>query len=189
MAEDVRRLFRWAAEEFGRRVHDVKDDQWNAPTPCTDWDVRALVNHLVYEMRWAPPLFEGKTIADVGDRFEGDLLGDDPKAAWDDAVRDALAAVESPGAMERTVHLSFGDYPGSEYAMQLFADLLIHGWDLARGTGQDDRLAPELVAACAEWFNSGMEDVMRSGGAIGPRVQIEGGDAQAELLAGYGRNP
>jgi uncharacterized protein (TIGR03086 family) len=188
MAEDVRRLFRRAAEEFGRRVHDVKDDQWGAPTPCTEWDVRALVNHLVYEMRWAPPLFAGQTVAEVGDRYEGDLLGDDPKAAWDDAARDALAAVESEGAMERTVHLSFGDFPGREYTMQLFADLLIHGWDLARGSGQDDRLDPELVRACAAWFSSGMEEVMRSAGVIGARVETDG-DEQARLLAAYGRSP
>jgi uncharacterized protein (TIGR03086 family) len=89
--------------------------------------------------------------------------------------------------MERTVHLSFGDFPGSEYTMQLFADLLIHGWDLARGSGQDDRLDPELVGACAAWFSSGMEDVMRSAGVIGPRVETDG-DEQARLLAAYGRS-
>ena len=47
-------------------------------TPCTEWDVRALVNHVLGEIRWAVPLFAGSTIAEVGDRFDGDLLGDDP---------------------------------------------------------------------------------------------------------------
>jgi len=187
MAQDVRRLFRRAADEFGRRVHDVKDDQWDAPTPCAEWDVRAVVNHLVYEMRWAPPLFAGRTVAEVGDRFEGDLLGDDPRAAWDDAAREAVAAVDADSAMERTVHLSYGDVPGSEYAMQMFADLLIHGWDLARGAGQDERLDQELVAACAAWFGN-VEDMVRGVGLIGPRIEVEG-DEQARLLGRYGRTP
>lgn len=187
MAEDVRRLFRRAAKDFGRRVHDVKDDQWHSATPCTDWDVRVLVNHLVYEMRWAAPLFGGKTVAEVGDRFEGDLLGDNPGAAWDDAARGALAAVDAEGAMERTVHLSFGDFPGREYAMQLFTDLLIHGWDLARGAGQDERLDPELVEACAAWFTN-VESFYRDSGAIGPRVQT-GPDEQSRLIGAFGRTP
>jgi uncharacterized protein (TIGR03086 family) len=188
MAEDVRRLFRRAAADFGRRVHDVKHDQWSSPTPCTDWDVRALVNHLVYELRWTVPLFEGRTVAEVGRRFDGDLLGDDPVAAWDEAAREALAVVEAGGAMERTVHVSFGDIPGSEYTTQLFTDLLIHGWDLARGAGQDERLDPELVAASARWFRNA-ESGYRAAGAIGPRVEVADGDAQARLLGAFGRTP
>jgi uncharacterized protein (TIGR03086 family) len=186
---DVRDLFRRAADEFGKRVHAVRDDQWQAPTPCSEWDVRALVHHLVYELRWAPPLFAGATIAEVGDRFEGDLLGADPKAAWDGAAREAVAAVQAAGAMERTVHLSFGDVPGSEYARQLLADLLIHGWDLARAIGAEERLDPALVDACATWFAQ-VEDAYRGTGAIGPRAELpDDADAQARLLAAFGRDP
>src|SRR3954452_20769523 len=86
-------LFRRAQGEFDRRVAAIKDNQWTSPTPCSDWDVRALVHHLVYEMVWAPPLFEGKTVADVGDRFEGDILGADPKKAWKDSTATATASV------------------------------------------------------------------------------------------------
>ena len=78
MSDDMRERYQRAVEAFGARVHAVGDDQWHLPTPCTEWDVHALVNHLVYEMRWSVPLFAGGTIAEVGDRFEGDLLGDDP---------------------------------------------------------------------------------------------------------------
>src|SRR5438105_4840075 len=135
MASDIRELFRRANEEFGRRVHAVGDDQWHQATPCTDWDVRQLMNHLASEALWMPPLLAGKTIAEVGDRFEGDVLGEDPKGAWDEASAGAGAAVSEPEAMERTVHLSFGDVPGEVYTWQVFTDLLIHGWDLARGIG------------------------------------------------------
>lgn len=187
MTTDVRDLYRRAQNAFGERVHGVGAEQWNAATPCVEWDVRTLVNHLVGEIRWAVPLFAGSTIAEVGAQFDGDLLGDDPVGAWDDAAPAALAAVDNPAAMDRTVHLSFGDFPGSEYAMQLFADLLVHGWDLARATDQDDRLDPELVAGCAAWF-ADRGDGYREFGVIGPRPAIApDADAQAVLLADFGR--
>lgn len=183
-----REFFRQAVALFGARVHAVIDDQWALATPCTDWDVRVLVNHLVYELRWAVPLLAGRTIAEVGDRFEGDLLGADPVGRWDEAAREALTAVDDDGAMDRTVHLSFGDFPGREYAMQLFADLLIHGWDLSAATGQDTRLDPELVNVCAVWF-AGVADGYRQAGAVGPRLDVPS-DAgpQERLLAAFGRS-
>src|SRR6266516_3917740 len=188
-ADDVRDLFRAAVAEFGERVDAIRDGQWRAATPCSEWDVRALVNHLVNELRWVPPLLAGTTIAEVGDRFDGDLLGDDPKAAWDDASQEALHAAAAEGAMERTVHLSFGDVPGGEYVRQLFADLLVHGWDLARAIGADERLHQGLVDACATWFAQ-VEDGYRAAGVIGPRPEVPA-DAtpQAHLLAAFGRDP
>ena len=61
--KDVKTLHRRALERFGQHVRDVRDDQWHGQTPCTDWDVRVLVNHLVYENLWMPPILEGKRIA------------------------------------------------------------------------------------------------------------------------------
>jgi uncharacterized protein (TIGR03086 family) len=181
-------LHRRACEEFGRRIDTVADGQWHLPTPCSDWDVRTLVNHIVSETLWTSPLMEGRTIKDIGDRFDGDVVGDDPRNAFHEAATPAIDAMSSDGAMSRTVHLSFGDTPAPEYAMQLFADYLIHGWDLARAIGGDDRLDPELVAACSEWFKS-VENAYRSAGAIGPRPDVPAGaDPQTELLAMFGRS-
>jgi uncharacterized protein (TIGR03086 family) len=188
METDVRKLHQRAIESFGDRVNAIREDQWASQTPCEEWDVRTLVSHIVSENRWMPPLLAGSTIAEVGDRFEGDLLGGDGKAAWDGSAADAVAAVYEEGAMERTVHLSFGDFPGQAYTMQVFADLLIHGWDLARAIGADDRLDPELVEVCASWF-APMEEPYRAGGAIGPRVEVPSdADAQTRLLAQFGRS-
>lgn len=188
VAMDIVDRYERALAAFGSRVHQVGDDQWHLPTPCDAWDVRALVNHVVGENVWAVELFEGRTVAEVGDRLDGDLVGDDPVGAWDRSAAGSLAAVRAPGAMERTVHLSFGDHRGDSYAEQLAADLLVHGWDLARATGLDERLDPELVAACADWF-AGWEAGYRQAGVIAARPDVQADDPQALLLAAFGRDP
>ncbi len=178
----------------GRRlaalVAGVGAGQWHDPTPCSEWDVRTLVHHLLYEQRWVPPLFEGLTIADVGDRFEGDLLpGDAP--AWPgvlaSAIDEAHAAVTQPGALGRTVHLSFGDVPGQEYALQLTADLAIHAWDLARATGQDDTLDPGAVALLLPWTEQ-YGDLLTASGMFGARIDAgPGAPDDVRLLGLLGR--
>ena len=107
--------------------------------------MRALVNHVVGEDRWTPPLLEGATIAEVGDRFDGDLLGADPVGAARAAAAAAVASVAERLPGGGMVHLSYGDEQMTEYVHQLSADHLIHAWDLAAATGGDVRLDPELV--------------------------------------------
>ncbi len=172
---------------FGARVRSVGDAQWDAPTPNSDWDVRALVNHLVNEARWAPPLFDGATMAEVGDRFDGDLLGDDPQAAWAEAAEGAVAAAAADGALERTVHLSFGDFPGEFYLSQLITDHVIHAWDLARAIGADESLDPELVGWVYDFLAPQVEG-WREAGAFGPAAEAPAdADLQTRLLALTGR--
>ena len=184
---DVPAMFRAAVAEFGSRVQQIGDHQWAAATPNDGWAVRDLVNHVTGEDLWAPPLLAGSTIAEVGDRFDGDVLGADPGAAWAAASATALQSVDADGAMDRIVHLSFGDLPGREYALQLFADHLIHAWDLARAIGTDERLDSGLVVACATWFDA-VEDLYRSAGAIAARPPVPGdADPQTVLLARFGR--
>jgi uncharacterized protein (TIGR03086 family) len=183
---DLIPLYRRAVDEFGRRVHGVPADAWSDPTPNDDWDVRALVNHLVGENRWAPPLLAGSTIEEVGGRLDGDLLGDDPVGAWDTSAEEALAAA-ADADLDATVHLSFGDVSASEYLWQLTADAAIHAWDLARATGQAEALDADLVAGVAEWFG-GVEEMYRAAGAIGPAVEATGGPQEA-LLGRFGRDP
>ena len=161
-------------------------DTWSDPTPCTDWTVRALVNHVVGEDRWTKPLVDGKTIAEVGDAFDGDLLGEDPKRSARAAADEALTAVAERLPAGGKVHLSYGQEDIAEYIWQLTADHLIHGWDLAV-RGQDRNLDPELVAEVAEWFRR--EGIIRSSGSIAARPESAAGDPQADLLIAYGRNP
>jgi uncharacterized protein (TIGR03086 family) len=179
-------LYERTVADVGVLVRTVTADQWNARTPCAGWTVRDLVNHLVGENRWMPPLLAGKTIADVGDALDGDLLGDDPVAAWDEAVQQARMAADKCDLQE-TVHLGFGDAPGQEYLTQVGADHLIHYWDLAVALGAHDALEPELVESVAGWF-AGLESDYRKAGAIGPRpagAELVG--PQPSLLAMFGR--
>jgi uncharacterized protein (TIGR03086 family) len=182
---DVVELHRRAVAEFVRQVGEVRADQWGDPTPCADWDVRTLVNHVVGEERWTVPLMAGRTIEEVGDSLEGDLLGDDPAEAVTQAADAAQNAVaESPGA---TVQLSYGEESAAEYAYQLATDHLVHGWDLAVAIGAEARLDPEVVAAVASWFKD-REELYRAGGAIGPRRNGFSSAAES-LLGAFGRDP
>lgn len=186
MAE-IEREFAQSVRDFGQKVESVADVQWTNETPCSDWDVRALVNHLVNEALWVRPLLDGMTIAEVGGRFDGDLLGDDPKAAFIRAAADATGAATEEGAVERTVHISSGDTPAREYLAQLFTDFVIHGWDLARAIDVDDTIDAGYAAAIYELMRP-MEDEMKSWGVYGGKIDVpEDSDTQTKLLAIFGR--
>jgi len=86
--------------------------------------------------------------------------------------------VAQPGALQRTVHLSFGDASGHAYVMQLTADLAIHSWDLARATGQPDRLDPDAVALLLPWTGANV-DRWAGAGLFAPRIEA-GPDASDE---------
>lgn len=183
---DVTDWLRDAAAGFALRLGAVAPDQWSAPTPNDEWDVRALVAHLVDEQLWAPGILAGGELADIEPEIPGDPLGADPVGAHAQACAAMLTALDGVD-LAATTHLSFGDVPAAEYLMQLFADHLIHTWDLARATGQDEALDEALVRASATWF-ADREDLYRSAGVIGPAVTIGGGSAQAQLLAAFGRD-
>ncbi len=151
MADDLVELHGRCGRRFAALAAGVGPEQWHNDTPCSQWDVRTLVHHLLCEQRWVPPMFEGLTIGQVGGRFDGDLIGGDA-AAWPgllaSAMEEAHAAVAQPGALDRTVHLSFGDASGQEYVMQLTADLAIHSWDLARAPDRTTRSTPTPSRCC-----------------------------------------
>jgi uncharacterized protein (TIGR03086 family) len=187
-------LHRRSVEGFMARLDALEGldgDAWAAPTPCEQWDVRALVNHVVNEDLWTVPLMDGATLEEVGDRFDGDLLGDDPVAMARAACDTAIMAAASGIVAGQTVHLSFGDTPADEYAYQLAADHIIHGWDLAAATAGDRTIDPELVEALAAWFSE-REELYRATGAIGDRPSVDASDPadpQARLLIAFGRDP
>jgi uncharacterized protein (TIGR03086 family) len=136
-----------AIEVFDHAVHKIGLTDWDSPTPCTDWTVRDLVNHIVTEQLWVPDVLAGHTVAEVGDKFDGDQLRDDPLGAWQEASSTARAAWLQPGAVDRTVRLSYGDERAVAYGWQMTIDLAVHGWDLATALGADADIADDLATA------------------------------------------
>lgn len=182
-------LYARAMESTLRMIEQVSADRWHAPTPCTEWDARQVANHIIGENLWAGELFQGKTVTEVGTTLDGDLTGDDPVAAYRRSVEVARQAVDATGAMESTCHLSFGDYSGADYAGQLFMDTLIHGWDIAKGTGQEARLDAELVAHCLP-IAAELTRKFRAAGVFGDDLPVaDDADQQTKLLALVGRRP
>ena len=179
-------LHRRAVEQWVARVAAIKEDQWADPTPCTEWSVRELVNHVVAEELWTAPLLRGETIQEVGSQFDGDVLGQNPLGRARMGAEEAVAIVDTTVPDGGRVQLSYGEEDMGEYVRQLCADHLIHGWDLAAATGGDTFMDPELVAEVGAWF-VGREASYRGSGAIGPRASTAG-DPQSDLLAAFGRS-
>jgi uncharacterized protein (TIGR03086 family) len=168
-------------------VAGVGDEQWSHPTPCPDWNVRQLVNHIVSGNWWAAELAAGSTIDDVGDRLDGDQLGDDPSDAYARSAAAAQAAFAAPWALDAPCAVSYGPVPGAVYAGHRFIDVLIHGWDIAVASGQPADLDPELVERC--WAEVEPQlDLLRGSGMFGTLVAADG-DRTASLLAALGRSP
>jgi len=186
---DLPELHARALALTGTKVAGVGGDQWSDDTPCEDWDVRELVNHIVSGNWWAGELATGKTIEEVGDRLDGDVLGDDPTAAYKASAEVADRAFKAPGAMEAPCAVSYGPVPGEVYAGHRLIDVLVHGWDVAEATGQDTTLDPDLAEACLEVIEP-QKDLLLGSGMFGEDHDVpEDADAQTRLLRLLGRTP
>jgi uncharacterized protein (TIGR03086 family) len=187
MDVDLPEVHAAALEHARRSIAGVRDDQWAQISDCDEWTVRELVNHIVTGNYWAAELGSGLTIEAVGDRLDGDVLGTDPLRAYDDSSLVAAAVFRAPGAMEAPCAVSYGPVPGSVYCGHRFIDVLIHGWDVAKSTGQDTTLDADLVAACWAVVEPQLAELSGSG-AFGTSVTLpEDASPQARLLAALGR--
>jgi uncharacterized protein (TIGR03086 family) len=184
---DITELHAQALEGTGTIVAGIPADRWHADTPCDGWDVRALVNHVVSGNLWAAELAAGRTIEDVGDRLDGDVLGPDPVGSYAASAKAAAAAFRVPGALDAPCAVSYGPVPGSVYAGHRFMDVFIHGWDLAAATGQDTALDAGLMQACREVIEPQLEAFRGAGALAGPLPVPAGATGQTHLLAMLGR--
>jgi uncharacterized protein (TIGR03086 family) len=187
MDVDLPEVHAQALDATRRKVAGVGQGQWGDASVCDGWTVRELVNHVVSGNYWAEELVSGKTIEAVGDRLDGDVLGDDPAAAYDDSAAHAAAAFRAPGAMDAPCAVSYGPVPGAVYCGHRFLDVLVHGWDVAKSTGQDTALDPALVEAC--WAVIEPQVAMLEGsGMFGNVLDVHtDADRQTQLLAVLGR--
>lgn len=181
---DAPRLYEKAVTHTREYIAAVRPDQWDDATPCTEWNVRELVSHMVSTTRNVKSIMEGNGPQNWG----GNVLGDDPLAAFDEARTGALAAVKATGAMARTVTTRQGERPAADYAIGQLQEMLVHGWDLAKATGQDTAMDPVLVeAGYARALRN--RERLRSGTAWGESeaAVADGADLQTKYLGILGR--
>jgi uncharacterized protein (TIGR03086 family) len=178
-----------ADEGFAQRLAVVRPDQWNAPTPCAAWDVRALANHVVGANRRYVMLLHGAAADDVDATRAADHLGDDPSAAFVASAIELRAVIGEEGAMQRTAHHPAGDRTGAQLLDMRVLDVAVHTWDLARAIGADECLDPDVVAfalALPATFEAGRA---RGSFAPPPGEPPTDASAQARLLHLSGRRP
>lgn len=145
----------------GDLVAAVRPEQWSGPTPCPEWNVRELVNHMVIGNRLFTGILRGEAAVppDALDPKTNDALGDDPAAAYRGAAEDLLAAFRQPGVLEQLFQVPVGTVPGIATAQLRTVEELVHGWDLARATGQQPQFPDEIVERSLEFTRGKLADV------------------------------
>ena len=168
-------------------------EQLDDPTPCASWKVRDLINHMVQAPEFAATVVTTHDFSnhrgDPSDHASGDYL-----AAYDAATAQALDAFRGDGALEGAVKMPFGEMPAPAFATIATGDAFVHGWDLAKATGQeaealDASLAEELLVEVVPLMP---DDFRGADGAapFGPRVEVADDAPAADKLAGFlGRQP
>ncbi|MFA1551570.1 TIGR03086 family metal-binding protein [Actinomadura chokoriensis] len=147
----------------GDLVAGVRPDQWDDPTPCTDWNVRQLVSHVVAGDRLFAAVLRGEAPPppDALDPKKSGALGDDPVAAQRTAAHDLVAAVSRPGVLEQTFQIPVGSVPGVAAVRIRAVEAVVHGWDLARATGQQARFPDDIVQRVLEFSRAQLADIPR----------------------------
>jgi uncharacterized protein (TIGR03086 family) len=179
-------LFDSAIIIAGDVVKLVRPEDMHKPTPCTEWDVQALLNHMLYELAWVPELCANKTAEEVGDALEGDLVAGDVQHSWHAYAETARQSAEQTPP-ERVVHLSSGNVPASNYLDEVAGDIIVHTWDLARGIGRPFHIDEDVAKTIYKLTHSKIP-VWREKGLIGPELPVAAGaSAETKLLAMFGR--
>jgi uncharacterized protein (TIGR03086 family) len=146
VSRDPIELLALANDEFARRLRLVGAADWWRPTTCSEWDVRALVNHVVGANVRYQLLLHGAPTEQVEATRGVDHLGDDALASFVASAVGVVACFHEDGALERIAHHATGDRTGRELLSMRVLDAAIHGWDLARTIGADETLDDDVVA-------------------------------------------
>lgn len=165
---------------------NVTADQLDKATPCANWSVADLIDHLVGAQHWARSGMEGMEMSETG---EGSAQGDF-RAIFADAAARSLAAFEVDGALAKTVNPGFGDMPAAALMGMATTDTFQHAWDLATATGQDNKLDAELASQLLDASRASIQPAFRSedGAIFGPEQPApEGADPATQLAAFLGR--
>lgn len=175
-----------------RIVKGLRRKDLTAATPCTEWNVKQLTNHVVGTLWLADGLFNDRKpryAVAPGALPASDLVKDDPTRAYAKAARVALDAAAVQGTIERVHVTPLGDMPGAALAGFTTLDVLVHGWDLAVATGQDAELEDDIVGYVTAFAKQAITDASRAP-TIGPAVRApKGATATQKLVAYLGRRP
>ncbi|WP_344575293.1 TIGR03086 family metal-binding protein [Streptomyces lunalinharesii] len=147
--------FLGASAEFERKLRAVRPEQWSRPTPCTEWNVRQLVNHMTRGNLNYVSLLHGGTAADFLRLRDADALGTDPSGAYARSVRECARAFGETGARQRILDYPLGPVTGQQALAVRIADSTVHTWDLARAVHLDDTLDRSLVA----WIDEHLDEI------------------------------
>jgi uncharacterized protein (TIGR03086 family) len=149
-----------------------------AATTCDEWDVRTLINHMLDTQNYFAGVARGDS-ARPPSSAPPDLVGQDPVAAFERARADVLTAFGAPGVLEKT---------GPSLGIA-FSDMLLHGWDVAKSTGQDTAMPDGLADAAFKMIHGRFTDEQRKG-VFKPEIAVAAdAPAQTKLLAYTGRDP
>lgn len=162
-------------------ISNIRADQWSAPTPCTDWTVRQLVNHLIGMNRVFAALLAGQP---PPPRPSADHIEEDPVGAYRDSAAELQAAFGRPGVLERAYPGPLGTATGAERLKIRLYDLLAHGWDLAQATEQPADLPDDLAAQSLAFARTQLNGQARPG-RFGPAQSVAEQAPAIERLAAF----
>ncbi|CAN5431231.1 TIGR03086 family metal-binding protein [soil metagenome] len=163
----------------------VKPEQLGADTPCVSWKVSDLVNHVVGGQYYFCRLAKGEP---MGDNTSTDFAAGDFSATFEQGSTASLAAFNADGAMEKIMHLPWGDMPGSAFVGLAAVDTFVHAWDLARATGQNTDLNPQLAAGLLAGARTEIAPEFRGADGVapfGPEQTAPAGASKADELAAF----
>jgi uncharacterized protein (TIGR03086 family) len=174
-----------AAEVTGQLIDAVSDDQWSLPTPCDDWTVRDLVEHVVGgNVVFTVALHGQPTASGPPAERSGDLA-----SQYERSVRELVQAFRQPGTLERMVSVPFGSVPGTVALHLRITELLVHGWDLARATGQAVVFPDDVAEQELAFSRVALKDVPPGRRPFAPPEPVADDAAAIDRLAAWlGRN-
>ncbi|MFG3093480.1 TIGR03086 family metal-binding protein [Streptomyces sp. NPDC048202] len=143
-----------SGSEFTRRLRAVRPEQWTGPTPCAEWDVQRLVNHMTRGNLNYVALLDGGSVAAFLRLRDMDALHGDPVGAYVRSERECAAASRRPGALARILDHPLGPVSGAQALAVRTEDATIHAGDLARAIEAPEDLDPGLVA----WIEDHLTD-------------------------------
>ena len=187
-APDVIALYEGAVQQMLPTLAGIRTDQLSASTPCTEWNVQNLITHNIKVADYFHGIIQGNNTTNPME-VNDPLPSQGPRDAFAEGTTRVLKLLKSISDLNQVIEAPFGPMPLATFIMFPTMDIVIHKWDLAKGTGQDTSLDAGLAEACFGCVQMGAEDG-RKAGVFGPEVTLPiTASIQDKLLGVSGRTP